>query len=107
MTADEFKELDILERLKVQSLPIDHATAFNLFLHAQAMKEENLFYAAFVGAISNERTSHEKNIYTQYFNEMNAKAYTKQLGQSMGGKNGKRSKAKPKAASKDDNKLGL
>ena len=107
MTADDFIKLDILERLKVQCLPIDHATAFNLYLHAQAMKEENLFYAAFVGAISNERTSHDKNIYTQYFNEVNAKAYTKQLGQSMGGKNGKRSRAKPKTTSKDETKLEL
>ena len=101
MTPDEFEKLDILERLKVKILPIDHETAFSLYLHAKTMKEESLFFAAFVGAISNERTSPEKNIYAQYFNGINAKAYTKQLGQSMGGKNGKRSKAKPKTNKSD------
>jgi len=106
MTADEFKKLDILERLKVQSLTIDVSTAYSLYDYAKNKNEEKLFFAAFVGALSTERTASENNIYTQYFNGLNAKAYTKQKGQSDGGKNGKRSKAKHKTSSNENN-LGI
>ena len=96
MPIEDFKKLSILERLKVQYIQIDHATAFNLYLYAKNMKEENLFFSAFIGALSNERISTEDNIYTQYFNGLNAEAYDRKQAQSKGGKNGKRSKAKPK-----------
>lgn len=96
MTIDEFKKLDFLERLKIKSICIDIDTANSLYEHAKAMNEENLFFSAFVGAISKDRTSDEQNVYSTYFNTINAKAYTKQLGQSKGGQKGKRGKAKPK-----------
>lgn len=103
MTAEEFKKLDILERLKVQTICIDIATANSLYEYSKAKKEENLFFAAFAGAISTERTSKEKNVYTTYFNDINAKAYTKQKGQSIGGKKSKRAAAKPKTNPDDIN----
>ena len=103
MTAEEFKKLDFLERLKVQGIYLDFATANSLLEHAKAMKEENLFLEAFAGAIGKDRTSDKKNIYSQYFNELNAKAYTKQKGQSIGGKKSKRAAAKPKTNPDDIN----
>lgn len=96
MTADEFKKLDLLERLKVQNICIDISTANSLYEHAKEFKETDLFLNAFVGALSSERTSKEKNIYTTYFNELNAKAYSKQVSQSLGGQKSKRTKTKPK-----------
>lgn len=107
MDANEFKELNLLERLKVQNISIDHSTAFNLYLYAKSMNEEEKFYNAFVKAISNERISPENNIYSEYFNGLNAKSYSKQLGQSMGGKISKRSKAKPKNTTKNETKLDV
>lgn len=104
MTVDEFEKIDLLERLKVQCLTVDIATAHQLYEHAKTVKEEHLFFAAFAGAISTERTSKTKNIYTTYFNELNAKAYAKQRGQSIGGQKSKRTKAKPKQDS-DETKL--
>ena len=97
MTVDEFKKLDFLERLKVQNICIDIATAYSLYEHAKAQKETELFFNAFIGAISKERTSDKNDIYAQYFNELNVKAYTKQKGQSIGGQKSKRTTAKPKA----------
>lgn len=96
MTADEFKKLDLLERLKIQTICIDIATANSLYEHAKEFKETDLFLKAFAGALSTERTSKEKNIYTTYFNALNAKAYFKQVSQSMGGKKSKRTKSKTK-----------
>lgn len=103
MNAEDFKKLDFLERLKVQTICIDIATANSLYEHAKAVKEENLFFAAFAGAISIDRTAKEKNIYTTYFNDINAKAYTKQRGQSIGGKKSKRTAAKTKPNPDDIN----
>lgn len=104
MTADEYKNLELLERLKVQTMSIDISTANSLYEHAKANNEEKLFFLAFVGAISKDRKTDEKNIYSQFFNEINAKAYTKQLGQSQGGKKSKRTKNKPKN-SENENRL--
>lgn len=101
MTADEFKKLDLLERLKVQNICIDISTANSLYEHAKAFNETELFLNAFVGALSTERTSKEKNIYTTYFNELNAKAYHKQVCQSLGGQKSKRTKAKAKPKQTD------
>jgi len=106
MNAEDFKKLDFLERLKVQTICIDIATANSLYEHAKAVKEENLFFSAFAGAISIDRTSKEKNIYTTYFNDINAKAYSKQKGQSIGGQKSKRTKAKPKN-NQDDISMNL
>lgn len=103
MNADDFKKLDLLERLKVQTICIDISTANSLYEHAKAFKETDLFFNAFAGALSTERTSNEKNIYTTYFNEINAKAYSKQKGQSTGGQKSKRTKAKPKNNQDDIN----
>ena len=106
MNAEDFKKLDFLERLKVQTICIDIATANSLYEHAKAVKEENLFFSAFAGAISIDRTSKEENIYTTYFNEINAKAYNKQKGQSMGGQRSKRTAAKIKN-NKDEMKMNI
>lgn len=97
MNIEEFKELDIIEHLKVQTISIDIPTAYSLLEYAKARKEENLFFSAFAGAISHDRTSKENNCYTRYFNDIIIKAYNKQIGQSMGGKKSKRTAAKPKA----------
>lgn len=96
MTTEEFKKLELLERLKVQFLQVDIATANSLLEHARTLNEEHLFFSAFAGAISTERTAKEKNIYTQYFNELNVKAYAKQKGQSEGGQKSHRTRNKPK-----------
>lgn len=106
MTSEEFEKLDILERLKIQTICIDISTANSLYENAKAHNEEKLFFSAFVGAISKDRTSKEKNVYTRYFNDINIKAYNKQKGQSIGGKKSKRTAAKPKA-NKNDNSLNL
>lgn len=103
MTSEEFKKLELLERLKVQFLQIDIPTANSLLEHAKSLGEENLFYSAFAGAISTERTAKEKNIYTQYFNDLNAKAYTKQKGQSEGGQKSHRTRNKPKSNPEETN----
>lgn len=104
MTIEEFEKLDLLERLKIQCITIDIATAQQLYTHAKEFKEESLFFAAFVGAISTERISKKKDMYTQYFNGLNIKAYAKQRGQSIGGQKSKRTKAKPKET-EDETKL--
>lgn len=106
MNAEEFKKLEFLERLKVQTISLEIETTRSLLEHAEALKEENLFYSAFKAAISSNRTSNEKNIYTTYFNEVNARAYTKQIGQSIGGKKSKRTAAKNKQQ-KDEINMNL
>lgn len=101
MTADEFKKLDILERLKVKTICLEISDVHDLHEYAKDHNEENLFFSAFVGAISKDRTSKENNTYTRYFNDINAKAYNKQKGQSIGGKKSKRTAAKPKENKND------
>lgn len=96
MNIEDFKKLSLLERLKVQGLYLDFATANSLLENAKARHEENLFLEALAGAIGKDRYNDKKDIYSQYFNELNIKSYTKQKGQSMGGKKSKRTAAKPK-----------
>jgi len=96
MTGDEFKKLDLLERLKVQTISFDISTAYSLYENAKTQNEESLFFDAFVCAIGKDRISDKKNIYSQFFNEVNAIAYIKKQGQSEGGKKSKRTRNKPK-----------
>ena len=84
MNIEEFKELDIIEHLKVQTISIDIPTAYSLLEYAKARKEENLFFSAFAGAISHDRTSKENNCYTRYFND-----YHKSIQQTNRAKHGR------------------
>lgn len=102
MTIEEFKsEKNFLERQKIKVLCIDIETAKNLFELAKEKRQLDKFYNAFESAIGKNRYSNETDIYSTFFNEQNFKAYSKQLGQSQGGKKSKRTAAKPKTATNE------